>query len=141
MCGFGGMQGSDDPLDTAQPRSSVLNISSSAFSGDHSFRATSPPHDDYDELMKEAMRKAAEHPDSHRMAVLPSKNRSRINMLDVNKLTKSKKNLLVTQALESTGQDNEILLQKIRARQNRSVHDSCRITQLMLTASLHSKPC
>lgn len=112
----------DHRLESAtSARSSVFNISSSAYHGDHSFRSESLPHDDYDELLSAAMQKAAEHPDSHRMAVLPTENKSQVNMLDVNKLTRSKKKLVVTRALESSGQDNERLLQKIRARQDRCV--------------------
>lgn len=107
----------------ASARSSVFAVSSSAWHGEHSFRSESLPNDDYDELVKAAMQKAAEHPDAHRMAVMPTENKSKINMLDVNKLTQSKKKLLVTRALSSSGQDNEKLLQKIRARQDRYVLD------------------
>lgn len=107
----------------ASARSSVFAVSSSAWHGEHSFRSESLPNDDYDELVKAAMQKAAEHPDAHRMAVMPTENKSKITTLDVNKLTQSKKKLLVTRALSSSGQDNEKLLQKIRARQDRYVLD------------------
>lgn len=110
----------DHNLETAtSARSSVFNVSSSAWHGEHSFRSESQRGDDYDELLRAAMQKAAEHPDAHRMAVVPTQAKSQINLLDVNKLTRSKKKLVVTRALDTSGQDNERLLQKIRARQDR----------------------
>lgn len=110
----------DHNLETAtSARSSVFNVSSSAWHGEHSFRSESQRGDDYDELLRAAMQKAAEHPDAHRMAVVPTQAKSQINLLDVNKLTRSKKKLVVSRALETSGQDNERLLQKIRARQDR----------------------
>lgn len=112
----------DHRLESTVSAHSSVFTASSAWHGEHTFRSETVPRDDYDELVRTAMQQAAEHPDSHRMAVFPTKTKSRINMLDVNKLTQSKKKLMVTRALESSGQDNEKLLRKIRARQDRQAH-------------------
>ena len=65
------------------------------------------------------MQEAAGHPDRHRMAVLPSKNKSSVQVIVAKKLTTSKKRLVLSRAMETSGQDNERLLNKIRERQDR----------------------
>ena len=76
-------------------------------------------HDDHESLVRAAMQEAADRPDRHRMAVLPSKNKSSVQMIDVKKLTTSKKRLVLSRAMETSGQDNERLLTKVRERQDR----------------------
>lgn len=97
----------------------VLDMTSSAFRSQHSFRSHHTAEDDYESLLKAALQEAAGHPNRHRMAVLPSKNNSSVQVIDVKKLTTSKKKLVLSRAMETSGQDNEKLLAKIRERQDR----------------------
>ena len=100
-------------------RGSVFDMTSSAFRSQHSFYTESTAHDDHESLVRAAMQEAAGHPGRHRMAVLPSKNKRSVQLIDVKKLTTSKKRLVLSRAMETSGQDNEKLLTKIRERQDR----------------------
>ena len=111
--------------DDRRPRSrphSMLGTSRSAFRSEHSFQRSTTADDDHELLVRAAMEEAENHPERHRMAVIPSKSRKKLAVVDVHKLTTSKKRLVLSRAMETSGQDNERLLTKIRERQDR-----CRI--------------
>ena len=113
------MEGTDDHRAANTSRGSVFEMTGSAFHSQHSFHRQSTAEDDHESLLRAAMEQAAEHPERHRMAVLPSRNKSSVQVIDVKKLTTSKKKLVLSRAMETSGQDNERLLTKIRERQDR----------------------
>ena len=100
-------------------RNSMFGTSRSAFHSQHSFHRRTAADDDYELLVRAAMEEAENHPERHRMAVIPSESRKNMAVIDVNKLTTSKKRLVLSRAMETSGQDNERLLTKIRERQDR----------------------
>ena len=53
------------------------------------------------------------------MTALPSKAKNSVEVIDVKKLTTSQKRLVLSRAMETSGQDNERLLNQIRQRQDR----------------------
>lgn len=70
-------------------------------------------------VVKAAMEKASQQPDGHRLAVLPSRANSSVAVIEVENLTTSDQQLILSRAMETNGQDNERLLTKIRERQDR----------------------
>lgn len=70
-------------------------------------------------VVKAAMEKASQQPDGHRLAVLPSRANSSVAVIEVENLTTSDQQLILSRAMETNGQDNERLLSKIRERQDR----------------------
>lgn len=100
-------------------RNFMFDTSRSAFRSQQSFHRSTATEDDYELLVRAAMQEAEQHPERHRMAVIPSKSRKKLAVVDVNKLTISKKRLVLSRAMETGGQDNERLLTKIRERQDR----------------------
>ena len=100
-------------------RNSVFESGRSAFRSQHSFQRDTSVTDDHESLVKAAMEEAEKHPERHRMAVVASNSKKNLSLVDVNKLTTSKKRLVLSRAMETSGQDNERLLTKIRERQDR----------------------
>jgi len=76
-------------------------------------------------VVKAAMEEASQHPDGHRLAVLPSRANSSVDVIEVKNLTTSNQQLVLSRAMETKGQDNERLLTKIRERQDRYRHHLC----------------
>ena len=106
-------------------RNSMFESSRSAFRSQHSFMdGGASVGDDHESLVKAAMEEAEKHPDRHRMAVIPSKSKKKLALVDVHKLTTSKKRLVLSRAMETSGQDNMRLLTKIRERQDRYCTES-----------------
>ena len=102
------------------PSNSLFESSRSAFRSQHSFnKGLSSVEDDHEALIKQAMEQAEKYPDRHRMAVVSTQSRKKINLVDVKNLTISKKRLVLSRAMGTSGQDNERLLNKIRERQDR----------------------
>jgi len=114
------MQDTDDNR-LRESRSGVFKMSNSnsAFQSQHSFARASSADRDHEALVKAAMQEAARHPERHRMTALPSKTKSSVEVIDVKKLTTSQKRLVLSRAMETSGQDNERLLNQIRQRQDR----------------------
>ena len=81
-------------------------MSNSAFRSQHSFGRESTTEEDHESLVRAAMEEANQHPHRHRMTALPSKTKSSVQVIDVNKLTTSKKRLVLSRAMETSGQDN-----------------------------------
>lgn len=100
-------------------RNSIFESGRSAFASQQSFQQSNSVNDDHESLVRAAMEEAEKHPERHRMAVLPSKSQKKLALVDVHKLTLSKKRLVLSRAMETGGQDNERLLTKIRERQDR----------------------
>lgn len=100
-------------------RNSVFESGQSAFRSQHSFQRNTSVTDDHESLVRAAMEEAAKNPERHRMAVVASDSKKHMVLVDVNKLTISKKRLVLSRAMETSGQDNERLLTKIRERQDR----------------------
>lgn len=115
----GMMDDTDDRRPRSRPNSILVNTSRSAFRSEHSFHRSTTADDDHELLVRAAMEEAENHPERHRMAVIPSKSRKKLALVDVHKLTTSKKRLVLSRAMETSGQDNERLLTKIRDRQDR----------------------
>ena len=115
------MDDTDDRRVRSSRNSSVFDLQQSrnAFQSQHSFGLECTTAHDHEALVQAAMQEAAQHPDRHRMAVLPSKTKSSVQLIDVKHLTTSKKQLVLSRAMETGGQDNERLLTKIRERQDR----------------------
>ncbi|KAL0031878.1 hypothetical protein WJX79_002852 [Trebouxia sp. C0005] len=114
------MQDTDDNR-LRQSRSGAFEMSNShsAFQSQHSFARASSADHDHESLVKAAMEEAARHPERHRMTALPSKAKSSVEVIDVKRLTTSQKRLVLSRAMETSGQDNERLLNQIRQRQDR----------------------
>ena len=114
------MQDTDDSR-LRQSRSGAFEMSNShsAFQSQHSFARASSANHDHESLVKAAMEEAARHPERHRMTALPSKAKNSVEVIDVKKLTTSQKRLVLSRAMETSGQDNERLLNQIRQRQDR----------------------
>lgn len=100
-------------------RNSIFESGRSAFASQQSFQRSNSVNDDHESLVRAAMEEAEKHPERHRMAVMPSKSKKTMALVDVHKLTLSKKRLVLSRAMETSGQDNERLLTKIRERQDR----------------------
>lgn len=100
-------------------RASMFESSRSAFRSQHSFQRNTSVTDDHESLVRAAMEEADKHPERHRMVVVPSRSKKNLALVDVSKLTTSKKRLVLSRAMETSGQDNERLLSKIRERQDR----------------------
>ncbi|DBA97183.1 TPA: hypothetical protein ACH3X1_014944 [Trebouxia sp. C0004] len=96
-----------------------MSNGNSAFQSQHSFARASSADHDHEALVKAAMQEAARHPERHRMTALPSKTKSSVKVIDVKKMTTSQKRLVLSRAMETSGQDNERLLNQIRQRQDR----------------------
>ena len=124
-------------------RNSIFESGRSAFQSQQSFQRSTSVTDDHDALVRAAMEEAEKHPERHRMAVLPSKSKKNLALVDVTKLTTSKKRLVLSRAMESSGQDNERLLTKIRERQDRYClsrrrkTNTCRLTIVIYLACSH----
>lgn len=128
------MQDTDDNR-LRQSRSGAFEMSKShsAFQSQHSFARASSADHDHESLVKAAMQEAARHPARHRMTAFPSKAKSSVEVIDVKKLTTSQKRLVLSRAMETSGQDNERLLNQIRQRQDR-----CDLAlSVVLTAPVH----
>ena len=110
-------------------RNCMFEPSRSAFRSQHSFRTGASVDDDHEALVRAAMDEAEKHPERHRMAVISSHSKKDVSVIDVKKLTTSKKKLVLSRAMETSGQDNERLLTKIRERQDRYLLH-CRHKQL-----------
>lgn len=100
-------------------RNSIFESGRSAFASQQSFQRSNSVNDDHESLVRAAMEEAEKHPERHRMAVMPSKSKKNMALVDVHNLTLSKKRLVLSRAMETSGQDNERLLTKIRERQDR----------------------
>ena len=70
------------------------------------------------------MKEASQHPDQHRMAVLPADGTSptHVHLIDAKNLTTKNQRRILSRAMETEGQDNTKLLTKIRERQDRCDH-------------------
>lgn len=136
------MEDTDDHRSRSSSKS-LFESSRSAFRSQHSFnKGFSSVDDDHQALVRQAMEKAEKHPDRHRMAVVPTQSKKKINLVDVKKLTTSKKRLVLSRAMETSGQDNERLLKKIRERQDRyRLQRRGMLWQCMLTHLLYSAEC
>lgn len=108
-----------DDFRSRSGRTSMFESSRSAFRSQHSFQQNTSVTDDHELLVRAAMEEADKHPERHRMAVVPTKSKKNLALVDVSKLTTSKKRLVLSRAMETSGQDNERLLTKIRERQDR----------------------
>ena len=128
------MQDTDDSR-LRQSRSGAFEMSNShsAFQSQHSFARASSADHDHESLVKAAMEEAARHPERHRMTALPSKAKTSVEVIDVKKLTTSQKRLVLSRAMETSGQDNERLLNQIRQRQDRCDW----ALSILLTALVH----
>ena len=73
----------------------------------------------HEAVVKDAMEEISHHPDQRLMAVLPSQTNSTVELINVEKLTTSDQQLVLSEAMQTEGQDNERLLTKIRERQDR----------------------
>ena len=113
------MEDTDDFHRRESPYKSALNMSNSAFRSQHSFASRASGDHDHESLVRAAMQEASEHPHRHRMTALPSKTKSSVQVVDVKSLTISQKRLVLSRAMETSGQDNERLLNQIRQRQDR----------------------
>ena len=111
------MEDTDDHRHSASPKS-IFEMGSSAFQSQHSFCRESTTAHDHESLIRAAMEEAAGHPERHRMAVRPSASKRNIAVINVKKLTTSNKQLVLSRAMETGGQDNAKLLTKIRDRQD-----------------------
>ena len=131
------MEDTDDHHLRDSPYKSVLNMSNSAFRSQHSFASRASGDNDHESLVKAAMQEAAQHPHRHRMTALPSRTKSSVQVVDVKKLTISQKRLVLSRAMETSGQDNERLLNQIRQRQDRCarVRRRCLVQSCMCTTS------
>ena len=83
-------------------------------------------------VAKAAMEKVSQQPDGHRLAVLPSRANSSVDVIEVKHLTTSNQQLVLSRAMETKGQDNERLLTKIRERQDRYRHHVVHLYMCML---------
>ena len=128
------MQDTDDSrLQESRSGAFEMSNSNSAFQSQHSFARASSADHDHEALVKAAMQEAARHPERHRMTALPSKTKTSVEVIDVKKLTTSQKRLVLSRAMETSGQDNERLLNQIRQRQDRCDW----ALSVMLTAFVH----
>ncbi len=88
--------------------------------------------------VKAVMEEASQKPDGHRLAVLPSRANSSVNVIEVKNLTTSNQQLVLSRAMETKGQDNERLLTKIRERQDRYRHHLCMPSRVLQIRRRHS---
>lgn len=118
-----------------------LQRCSSAFQSQQPFRTDSSAAHDYESRVEAAMEEASQLPNPHRVAVLPSKAKSSVEVIDVTKLTTSNQRLILSRAMETRGQDNEQLLSKIRERQDRCLHERCYIDVTLTGLQMYTCNC
>lgn len=64
-------------------RADATQFSSNAFQSQHPFGLKSTTAHDHEDLVTTATEEAAQHPNRHRMAVLPSRANSSVEVIDV----------------------------------------------------------
>ena len=137
------MEGADDRRLRSSRRAARFDLQrcSSAFQSQQSARTDSSAAHDYESLVKAAMEEASQLPNPHRLVVLPSKAKSSVETIDVDKLTTSNQRLILSRAMETRGQDNERLLTKIRERQDRYLDERCYIGVTLTGLQMYSCTC
>ncbi len=114
--------GNDSPFDLHQS-SCTTGTTGASLSQCPSVLECTTAHNAF--VVKAAMEEASQQPDGHRLAVLPSRANSSVDVIEVKNLMTSNQQLILSRAMETKVQDNERLLTKIRERQDRYRHHMC----------------